>query len=99
MILVEYDCPHCGRFEYLEEYEPHDERDCITCGSLSQFVISATAIKPNYASATTGKDTSERPPGFVSTSAIADGMKPSEYRAKLAEQRKEKIRKHVRSKL
>lgn len=99
MILVEYECPHCGRFEYLEQYEPHDERDCTTCGTLSPFVISAAAIKPSYASATQGKGSSERPPGFVSTEALADGMKQSEYRAKLAERRKEKIRAHVRSKL
>lgn len=98
-IVCEYDCPHHGRFEHIEEHEPQDDRPCPECGADSPYVLSAVSVRPSYASVTTGRDSSERPPGFISTSALADGMKPSEYRERLAEQRRERIRQHVRSKL
>lgn len=97
MIIVEYECPHCGRFEYLEAVAADDERECITCGTLSPFVMSAPSIKPSYASVTQGK--SERPAGFLSTERLADGMKLSEFKAERAKRRKERIRRHVRSKI
>lgn len=99
MILVEYECPHHGRFEYLESHEAQDSRPCAECECESPYVISAPAVKPNYASVTQGKSDTERPPGFVSTSALADGMSVNEYKERLSKRRKEKIRSHVRSKL
>lgn len=99
MIVAEYYCPHHERFEVLESVEAQDERDCPECGTPSPYCISAPSIKPNYASVTQGKGSTERPPGFVSTEAIADGMKTSDYREALAKQRKDRVRAHVRGKL
>lgn len=99
MIMCEYECPHHGRFEYIEPIEAQDNRECPTCGNDAPYVISAPAIKPNYGSVTQGKGDSERPPGFVSTAALADGMSTNEYKERVAAARKEKIRQHVRSKI
>jgi hypothetical protein len=100
VIVAEYWCPHHERFEVIEEHEPRDSRPCPTCEAESLYCISAPAIKGSYASTTTtGTSTSERPPGFLSTSAIADGMPTSEYKAALSTRRKERIRAHVRSKI
>lgn len=97
MILVEYECPHHERFEYLESHEAQDSRPCPVCEADSSYVISAPAIKPNYASVTTGK--SERPAGFLSTSAIADGMSTSDYKAEISKRRKERLRSHIKERL
>jgi hypothetical protein len=100
MIVAEYWCPHHERFEVLEEREAHDSRPCPTCETDSPWCMSAPAIKPSYAGvSTTGSGSSERPPGFISTSALADGMKHSEYREAISKRRKERIRAHVRSKI
>jgi len=98
-IVVEYDCPHHGRFEVIEDHEPQDDRPCPDCECDSPYVLSAPSIRTPLASVTSGKGSSERPPGFISTSALADGMKQSEYRERVAQQRRERIRQHVRSKL
>lgn len=97
MILAEYECTDHGRFEVIEDHEAQDTRPCPECGNASAWCFPAPSIKPNYASVTQGKR--ERPAGFLSTEAIADGMSTSEYKAKLGERRKERIRAHVRSKI
>lgn len=99
MILVEYCCPHHGRFEWLEQHEAHDSRACEICGTDSPWAISAPAIKPNTTSVTTGTGSTERPDGFMSTSALADGMTRAEWKAEQSKHRKERLREHVRSKI
>lgn len=99
MILVEYCCPHHGRFEWLEPHEAHDSRACEICGTDAPWVMSAPSIKPSVASVESGRSSSERPKDYLSTSAIADGMTRSEWQAEQNKRRKERIREHVRSKL
>ena len=99
MIMVEYECPHHGRFDYLEDIEAQDDRPCPECENASPYVISAPSVKPNYGSVTQGKGDTERPKDFVSTSALADGMSVNEYKERLSKARKERIRQHVRSKI
>ena len=98
MILVEYECAHCGVFEFLEERAALDERDCPTCTAPSHWVMSAPKIKPNYASTTTTGKT-QKPEGYLSTEAIADGMSVTAFKAERDKRRKERIRKIVRSKI
>ena len=98
MIACDYECPHHGRFEILEDVEARDDRPCPQCDCDSPYCFPAPSIKPNYASTTTGR--SEKPAGFLSTSEIADGrMTVNEYKAEKAKRRKEFVRKSVRDKL
>ena len=99
MIVAEYSCPHHDRFEVIEDHEAQDHRPCPVCGTDAPWCISAPAIKPNYASTTQGTGSTERPPGFMSTSALADGMKRSEWREASAKRRKARIRKIVKERL
>lgn len=97
MIACDYECAHHGRFEIFEEREPYEERDCPECGQPSPFCFPAPVVTSKIANISTGR--SEPPPGYLSTSALADGMSTSDFKAELAKRRKERIRRHVRSKI
>jgi len=98
MIACDYECPHHGRFEILEDREAAIDRDCPTCGQPSPYCFPAPAVTAKLAEATQGR--SSKPAGFLSTSEIADGrMSVGGYKAEISKRRKERIRRHVRSKL
>jgi hypothetical protein len=83
-ICLEYQCPAGHRAASLEDRaDPPASKPCDTCNALAERVISAPRIKiPLSSVTTTGRSTSERPPGVPDTSLLADGMPMREWRAK-----------------
>jgi hypothetical protein len=89
-ILLEYDCPRCGRFEELisrSAAESARRRPHSPCGSVAERVISAVRCMTKYGTVTRGKS-DPPPPHAMNTQAIADGMTTSEWRQRRKAQRR-----------
>ena len=94
MIMSEYLCVSCGRFESLESQPVPDFTPCPECGELAEWVISAPHAKVWSVPCTAvvrGGDMTDRPKGMLDTRPLADGkMTHREWKAHQAEKRRER---------
>lgn len=79
--LREFECPPCER-RWEAFLLAGSESPCEGCGELGQVAISAPMIGTVYGYAATRGKSDDRPgPAAFDTSAIADGMKVSDWKA------------------
>jgi hypothetical protein len=102
LIVAEYDCSTCGRFELTIERPAPDAMSCPECVELAPWCISAPkprilTVKPT--AAVRGKPADAPSPLYMNTEKLADGQTPAEFakeRAKVwREERERQIRKTV----
>lgn len=83
LIMSEFVCPDCGRFEMLVDRPAPDAIECPLCGAASPWTISAPKPKnesvPCYATVR-GGDMKDRPPGLLDTRPLAEGQSYRDWR-------------------
>lgn len=101
-LRCEFECPEHGRFESLvirvDDGNPPDSTSCDKCGSDSIQVTSAVMGRIKRGEVQRGKS-DERPPGFLNTEPLADGMPPQEWSAQVDKETFDMRRKVVREKM
>ena len=95
MILVEYQCERCGRFEALVQRPARSEAPCLSCDATAERVISAVSLKQQLASVDRGKP-EEPPPGAVTTRELADGMPMQQWHEKRRRKRRDRREQQLR---
>ena len=98
-LLCEYLCPTHGRFDCLvirlDGGDPPASSQCEKCGAESMHVTSAVLGRVKRGEVKRGKS-DERPPGYLNTEPLADGMPQSEWNQQIDKQEFDERRRKTR---